>query len=601
LALDGSLEIAMAAASSAVSSGTSWRRASALLAGGLIAGFAIALAISAIQAGGPGEATSISRFEVPFRPGQAGGQVAFSPDGRTLVYQALGTDGQPRLYRRFMDKFEATPIENSENGSEPFFSADGRWLGFVAGRTLKRVSESGGPAQIIAELSVDSRGAAWDGESIVVGGGGAGLLRVPFGGGEPTVIAAAGEGREISYPQILPGGRAILFTESRFSAGARGADAPELQIVELHTGKRHTLFEGSAGRVIRTGQLVFVRTGTLWGVAFDQDRLAVRGTPVPVMEASQPVIGRFAVADEGSLAYVSSSFAISRRLVWVSRAGREEAVAAPPRGYTYPRLSPDSRRVAIDVRDEGIDIWVWDLVGETLTRLTFDPAQDEYPVWTPDGRQILFASFRDKAWGIFAQSADGTGIAQRVGTGSQELDPLALSPDGRTLVARVGADIVALLLGQSAEVIPLMATRFSELNADVSADGRWVAYQSNESGRDEIYVRPFPTVASGLWQISNGGGSQPVWARNGRELFYVAPSGLMSAPIQKSSSFAFGNPRLVLKDAADTYWLSTVGRSYDVSPDGERFLMLKQEMQAAATIQVARNWHTELNKLVPPL
>jgi hypothetical protein len=148
------------------------------------------------------------------------------------------------------------------------------------------------------------------------------------------VIAAAGEGREISYPQILPGGRAILFTESRFSAGARGADAPELQIVELHTGKRHTLFEGSAGRVIRTGQLVFVRTGTLWGVAFDQDRLAVRGTPVPVMEASQPVIGRFAVADEGSLAYVSSSFAISRRLVWVSRAGREEAVAAPPRGYT---------------------------------------------------------------------------------------------------------------------------------------------------------------------------------------------------------------------------------------------------------------------------
>jgi serine/threonine-protein kinase len=242
---------------------------------------------------------------------------------------------------------------------------------------------------------------------------------------------------------------------------------------------------------------------------------------------------------------------------------------------------------------------VWDFTGETLTRLTFDPAQDEYPVWTRDGRQILFASFRDKSWGVFAQFADGTGVAERVGSGSEEIDPLVLSPDGRTLVARAGGDLVALRLGQSENVVPLMATRFQEPNADVSADGRWVAYQSNESGRDEIYVRPFPAVASGLWQVSHGGGSHPVWARNGRELFYLAPSGLMSVPVQTSSSLAFGNPRVVLEDAANTYWLSTVGRSYDVSPDGERFLMLKQETQAAATIQVVRNWRAELNQLVP--
>lgn len=599
LLLDSSFEVAMPAASAGASSGTSWRRASALLAGGVIVGLAIALAISVLRAGRADEATSVTRFEVPFRPSQAGGQVAFSPDGQTLVYQALGADGRSRLYRRHMEEFESTPVENSENGSDPFFSADGRWLGFVAARTLKRIAVSGGPAQTIAELSESPGGATWDGESIVVGGRSAGLLRVPLVGGEPTVIVRAREGRELLFPEVLPGGRAILFTESRFSAGTPGADAPELQIIEVDTGQRHSLLEGSAGRFTQTGQLVFVRGGTLWGVGFDHDRLAVRGTPLPVVGASQTGIGRFALANQGSLAYVAGNLALSRRLVWVSRAGREAAVAAPPRGYTYPRLSPDGKRVAIDVRDEGIDIWVWDFIGETLTRLTFDPAQDEYPVWTRDGLQIFFASFREKAWGVFAQSADGSGVAHRVGRGPEEIDPLSLSPDGHTLVARVRSDIVTLLLGQSTDVKPLIATRFEELNADVSPDGRWVAYESDESGRYEIYVRPFPAAARGLWQISNGGGRQPVWARNGRELFCVSASGLMSAPIQTGSSFAFEHPRLILKEAADTYWLSAVGRSYDVSPDGERFLMLKQETQAAATIQVVRNWRTELNQLVP--
>jgi serine/threonine-protein kinase len=598
LALDGALDLASPTASMGASAGTAWHRPSILLGGGVLAGLAVGLAIWAFSARGPAESPAITRFEVAFRPGQRGGEVAFSPDGQTLVYRSLGADGLPRLYRRSMDSFESTIIDNSVNGIDPFFSADGRWLGFFVGKTLLRVSAAGGPAQTIAELPVSPSGATWDTESIVVGGGGGGLLRVSLASGPPTVIAAALDGREMSDPQFLPGGRAILFTESRFSAGVRGADQPRLQIIDLDTGQRHFLLEGSAGRFVSTGQLVFERGGALWGVAFDADTRTVRGTAVPLIEARQQGIGRFAVAGEGSLAYVSGGLA-ARRLVWVARTGREEAIAAPPRGYTYLRLSPDGTRVAMDVRDESIDIWVWAFAGETLTRLTFDPAQDEYPVWTRDGTQILFASFREQEWGVFMQSADGRGVAQRVGTGTREIDPLSISSDSQTLVARDGADIVTLSLGRGTEVVPLLTSPFNEGNAEVSPDGRWMAYQSNESGRDEIFVRPFPAVANGLWQISHGGGTQPVWSSTGRELFYVSPSGLMSVPIQADSGFASGNPSLILVDAASSYWLSAVGRTYDVSPDGTRFLMLKEAGQSAATIQVVRNWRTELNQRVP--
>jgi eukaryotic-like serine/threonine-protein kinase len=566
--------------------------------GGLVAGLAIGLAVSTLVARRDDPIPSITRFEVPFRPGQQGGQVAFSSDGETLLYSALGADGRTRLYRRPLDTLAATPISDTEGASDPFLSPDGRWLGFVVGRTLKRVSLSGGASETIAELSVDPDGASWDAESILVGGGSGGVLRVPLAGGEPTVIAAAAEGRQLRDPHVIPGARALLFTESRFSAGVRGADTPELQILELDSGRRRALLQGSAGRLVPTGHIVFERADSLWAVAFDTTRLEVLGSPVPVVQGVSRGVSRFAVTDAGSLAFVPGASMPTRKLVWVDRAGREEAIAAPPRGYTYPRVSPDGTRVAIDVRDESIDIWVWAFDRETLTRLTFDPAQDEYPVWTHDGARILFASFRDKSWGVFSQAADGSGAAQRVGTGLNEIDPLTLSPDSRTMIGRFEGDLVALPLSRSGEATALMQTRFSEPNADISPDGRWIAYQSDESGRAEIYVRPFPAVESGLWQVSTTGGTHPVWAKSGRELFYLASPGLMSIPIQPGASFAFGNPRVVVKNAAYTYWVSSVGRSYDVAPNGERFLMLKEEGQAAAAIHVVKNWGTELGRLL---
>jgi serine/threonine-protein kinase len=284
--------------------------------------------------------------------------------------------------------------------------------------------------------------------------------------------------------------------------------------------------------------------------------------------------------------------------VWVDREGREEFVGAPSRGYTYPRLSPDGTRAAIDVREGEIDIFIFDFGRRTLTPLTFDPAQDEYPVWTPEGRRVLFASFRDQQWGVFSQAADGTGNIQRVGSGASELDPMSISPDGRTLVlSRVG-DLLLLSLDQTGSISPLLTGTSTEHNAEISPNGRWIAYQSNESGRHEIYVRPFPRVSDGRWQISSGGGSHPVWARSGRELFYISGAGLVSVPVQIGRPFEFGNASVVLKGAPERYWVATVGRAYDVASDGQRFLMLKEEQQAAARIHVVQNWFEELTRLM---
>jgi serine/threonine-protein kinase len=518
-----------------------------------------------------------------------------------IVYRASGPDGIFRLYRRSMDHFDSVEIADTENGANPFFSPDGQWLGFTVARTLKRVSLAGGPSQILAELPDYPRGASWDDAGyIVVGAASSGLLRVPEGGGNPTSVAAAGEGRRLWYPQVLPGGRAVLFTESRFNESLPRSDAPELQVLELETGRRRVLLPGLAGRFASTGHIVFVREGTVWAIGFDADRLELAGTPVPVVEGIEPgPFSQLAIADAGALAYVAGGREGSQHLVWVDRQGREQIIPVPPRGFTYPRLSPDGTQVALDVREGEIDIWICDLSRQTLRRLTFDPAQDEYPVWSRDGRSIFFASFRNQRWGVFAQAADGTGNVRLVGAGASELDPMSLSADGRRLVVRQGGDLLLLPLNPTGNVLPLLSRPFNEVNGEISPDDRWIAFQSNESGRDEVYVRPFPAVNDGLWQISASGGRQPLWARNGRELFYLGPAGLMSIPIETKGGFQFGQPTVVLEKAADRYWFATAGRAYDVSPDGQRFLMLKEDPQAAARLLVVQNWFDELKRLVP--
>jgi Tol biopolymer transport system component len=369
------------------------------------------------------------------------------------------------------------------------------------------------------------------------------------------------------------------------------------------------LLPGSAGRVLPSGHLVFERGASLWAVAFDIGTFTVSGNPVPVLEGVRVEGGgaeQFAIADEGTLAYVAADGGAARRLFWVNRQGGEEPVdGLPPRAYFYPRVSPTGDRIAVDVRDQQNDVWIWHLTRKTLTRLTFDPLQDRQPEWTPDGRRIIFASLREGS-GVYApywQIADGTGSAERLATEMRSLDQPVISADGKRLILRslsaeTSDDVVVMSIEGDRQVEPLVATRFMERSPALSPDGRWLAYESSESGRPEVYVRPFPRVNDGRWQISTGGGSRSVWNRNGKELLYVGPSGmLMSVPVETANDFSFETPSPILDLSAAA--LDQL-RHYDISPDGKRFLIIKNDVQQeSARINVVLNWIEDLKRLVP--
>jgi serine/threonine-protein kinase len=283
----------------------------------------------------------------------------------------------------------------------------------------------------------------------------------------------------------------------------------------------------------------------------------------------------------------------------VDRDGREEALSAEPRAYVFPRISPDGDRLAVGARDQDNDIWIWDFARETLTRLTFAPGLDIWPLWTPDGTQVAFSSDRDGIFNLYWKAADGTGAVEGLTESENEQRPYAFTPDGSQLVfgetGEQGLELGVLSLEDSSE--PLLATEFNELNAELSPDGRWLAYQSNASGQYEIYVRPFPNVEDGQWLVSTGGGTHPLWSPDGRELFYLAPGArLMAIPVQTEPSFAPGNA----EELFGVYYAEFFGRTYDISPDGERFLMIKESDEPSSTeFILVQNWFEELNRLVP--
>jgi eukaryotic-like serine/threonine-protein kinase len=309
-----------------------------------------------------------------------------------------------------------------------------------------------------------------------------------------------------------------------------------------------------------------------------------------------------------------------RTLVWVDRQGREDPIKAPPRAYFYPRLSPDGTRVALDVRDQERDIWVLDLARETLTRLTVGPTFEEYGVWTPDGKTVIYASSRlpgpRARRSLFRLPSDGTGTAEQLMQGAVAQFPSTVTPDGTALIVRVetapskvgtqpGWDLVLLPLQGDRRPRPLLHAPSNELNADVSWDGRWLAYESNESGQNEIYVRPFPNVDAERRQVSTNGGTQPLWARNGQELFYESRGALMGVPVKIGSTFEDATPRKLLDGPYLFHPPAALGRMYDVSRDGQRFLMIKESggtdaRPPSARIILVLNWFEELKRLVPP-
>jgi|CXWL01.1.fsa_nt_gi serine/threonine-protein kinase len=554
--------------------------------------------------------------------------LTMSPDGQLVIY--VGSNGT-QLFARALAALEPIAIAKGTPRS-PFVSPDGHWVGFFDGNTsLKKVSITGGPAVTVAALDGVPRGATWLPDDTIVFATTnvkTGLQRVEAGGGTPTgVTTPEGALGELDHysPEVLPGGRSLLFT---IAARQGGPDAAQVAVVDLQTGTHKVLVRGgSHAHYVPSGHLVYGVAGALRAVAFDLARLEPRGTPVPVVSevltTSSGAVDA-AVANDGTLIYLSGGLGtVQRTLAWVDRQGQEESIPVPPRPYMYPRITPDGGRIALYVADQENDIWLWDVARTTLTRVTFAPGIDLYPVWTPDGRRLIFSSDGPGRRALFWQAADGTGAVERLSESDSVQDSSAVSPDGARVIfhetsAANGSDLMELHLEDGSgsigsppaqqrttrRVTPLVRTPFSELNGVISPDRRWLAYQASDSGQFEIYVRPYPDVSRGIWQVSTGGGTRPLWAPSGgQELFYVSPAGaLMRVGVERGPTWAAGTPTKLLNEGYYTVPGGNPGRTYDISPDGQRFLMIKAgggSDAAAPQIVVVQHWIEELKRLVP--
>jgi eukaryotic-like serine/threonine-protein kinase len=549
--------------------------------------------------------------------------LTLSPDGTHIVY--VGNNGT-QLFVRALDALEPVVIASGGVLRGPFVSPDGQGVGFFDGSTLRKVAITGGPLITLARVDGLPLGATWAPDDTIIfatSNLATGLQRVSADGGTPDVLTrpdhAPGE-PDPHWPEVLPGGRAVLFT---ITSQTGGLYTSQVAVLDLRTGAQKVLLRGgSDGHYVASGLgspkrgeggfLVYVAAGTLSAIPFDPIRLETHGTAVLVLSrlaATGNGRGDFAVATDGTLAYVDVPGGLAsnaRTLVWVDRAGREELLAAPPRAYEHPRLSPDGTRVALWGNDQENDIWIWDLGRKKLERLTLEPGFDFCPVWTLNSQRIIFSSNRGGANNLWWQAADGTGDAERLTTSRNPQFPTGITRDGVLffeLTQTMGRDLLELALDGAHHVTPLLQKKFDERNGVVSPDGRWLAYESDSSGPFDIYVRPFPNVDGGLRQVSMAGGTRPLWSRSGKELFYVGPDGaLLRVPVAASgATWNAGTPTKLLERR---YYNGTnTLRTYDVSPDGQRFLMIKapgtDASAAPPALIVVQHWDEDLKRLVP--
>jgi serine/threonine-protein kinase len=515
--------------------------------------------------------------------------VASSPDGTHLVYSA-----ENQLYLRAMDQLGATPLSGTAGARSPFFSPDGQWVGFWAGGELKKVSISGGTPMTLCETR-SPLGASWAGDDrILFARGDEGIFQVSAAGGTKDLLIRLNPGEFAWGPQMLPGGQSVLFTLDKTT----GWNDAQLVVHSLETGERTVLIQGGTDvRYVPTGHLVYLRAGTLLAVPFDVGNLEVRGDPVPVMEGVRQATGgnggaQFSFSGLGSLFYVPGTITSENTLVWVDRDGAEKPIAVGLRPYGQPRLSPDGGMLALEI--EG-DLWMYDFVRGTTTRVTFDGGSR--PAWTPDGKRIVFT----RSSGLFIVPVDGSSEAEQLTEGSQ-YHSNAVSPDGQILLLHAhneSEDALMLQLDSQSEPQPWLATAFSEVGTAFSPDGKWIVYVSNESGQSEIYVRPFPGPG-GRTKISTDGGNQPMWKASG-EIFYKQDDRMMAVQIQTEPELNLSRPRELF---TGQYVYGNVGPfpSYDVTPDGHQFVMVKEGGETGATRQeiiLVLNWFEELKRLAP--
>jgi serine/threonine-protein kinase len=587
-----------------------WRRLALFSAPALIAGAMMATAVWLAMRPATSPPLEPVRFTIAppadlrlWTPGIGPRDVAISPDGRRVVYHTGTGPGKAQLLIRAIDQLESTPLHGLTGTASPFISPDSRSIGFVrvSSNELQKVSMTGGPAVMVARIQGILTGASWGPDDTIVFATdtrATGLLRVPAGGGEPRALTTpdAGHGELDHYwPSFLPGGRAVLFTILPQS----GLENMQVAVLDLRNGQRKTLIGGaSQAEYVETGHLVYASAGTLRAVRFDPVRLEVSGDPVPVVEqvlTKANGTAEFSVSRTGSLVYVAgTTLSATTHLTWVDRAGRPTGTIGLVGPYRNPALSPDGTRVAVERTDPQSgtqDIWLIDVARGVASRFTFDAHNDIYPVWSPDGSRIAFGSDRDGGvFGLYEKPANGATSEVLLLKAAEGAAPYSWAPDGQMLVYRTGQFRLGLLPRAGTQKPHLLEqTAFLQGPAQVSPTGRWIAYSSSESGRQEVYVRSFPTPG-GKYQISKDGGNLPRWRRDGKELFFYSLDGQLTAvPVGGDTALDVGTAVPLFRAPLLPGGIG-VRQQYDVTRDGQRFLLnLITDDTPTATITVVVN------------
>jgi eukaryotic-like serine/threonine-protein kinase len=558
----------------------------------------------------PKPAVPVSRFSITVpdslalssvAPGAV--RVALSPDGRMIAYVGDVSRGRRQIYLRRLDRFTVEPIPGTDNALNPAFSPDGKRLAFVSGepRAIKVVSlTSGGPAQVLTDSLVDTGGLTWSNDGYLYYDGhlaGDGLARVRDTGGKPEIASRPQTPDESwhSHPSALPNGRGLLFSVARL----RGASPFDIAVLDSRTGEHRVLFRGVNPRYAPSGHLLYVTDdGSLMAIRFDIEQLTTSGEPVAVASGVTALgIGRvdLQVAPDLLVYVAGGTTDRDRELVWVARDGKVTAVHPDWRKQilTFPAVSPDGRAVALGTTTgpTNFEVWVKQLDRGPASKLA-DVGLT--PTWLPNGTEIAFWS----TGGVFVGPADGSVLPRLRYPRNQRPASFEYSPDGEWIVASVAGDVIAFRTAGDSATVPLVTGPAAERSATISHDGRWMAYASDEGGRFQIYVRPFPAVHTAKRQVSVDGGTMPRWSRDGRELFYLTESGdMMSVPVTLAPTFSAGTPRVLFNAP-----FAGSASPFTVHPDGKRFLMTRRagaNVEADDQIVAVQNYAEELRARLP--